>query len=148
MTLPQELLRWRDEDHFHSIKFGVSCKVPLLTFRRILAKSYSNSHKFWHVAVVEDQVHAISPVCRNTPVSIRQAYSLRLWLRHLGYDPTFRAYIKDTLPAPEHERDFDAVVDLVVSRYELVLPTIRKCLCCGVAFLSDGVHNRMCDECR
>lgn len=25
---------------------------------------------------------------------------------------------------------------------------IRPCLCCGDKFLSEGIHNRMCDDCR
>lgn len=24
----------------------------------------------------------------------------------------------------------------------------RPCMCCGATFLSEGVHNRMCDSCR
>lgn len=24
----------------------------------------------------------------------------------------------------------------------------RRCLCCGESFLSEGIHNRMCDACR
>lgn len=26
--------------------------------------------------------------------------------------------------------------------------TVRRCLCCGAGFVSEGVHNRMCTPCR